>query len=564
MAETEKVNISWPSFDVEFYEKFQIFLYTRPYNVRIDVCECGFTTKVISSVEVEVPGQHVYTLTSTQSLLKDVAFKEVQKIDPPKPAAKKTTNKNTAKEEKKNRALSLKADEKDKKLKDGEKADPKADESDDNVTVINGQASKKQDENGGKNDEQKKADDEDPEEEDEEEENLIVLKNDLVPEKVIYGGSLLVQIGWKGYGPHMPPANAGGFGVFRPSAKKIEEEKPAQLEEEVDEELKKMYDEELLMDVNDPRNYETIERIRKMRNKQIRNILKHDVKIPLWETPSLRHKLIKMKFTDPELMSIDLPLREELIQKDKRLMKFLLDDYEIKLKTKIEKNTMEAEPVFIQTIDQVDAFPQSPETIDRINQIRTILLKRANYSKLQKTLGIFNNYPLESVINETRVFAKPSEIFDFLKQIFAQRRKLRPQQKKSKGVVNISEYKSAKISIHAIKGINVPARKRGAIKSLNHLDTNNIGAGELSQTIRATEMTQGNVIDLEKLANAELIPSDVLTRKETSEEPVTYVQARIVDNKGDEYVVSTHTFSGVDPEWNETIELIYYGILSKK
>jgi hypothetical protein len=65
MAETEKVNISWPSFDVEFYEKFQIFLYTRPYNVRIDVCECGFTTKVISSVEVEVPGQHVYTLTST-------------------------------------------------------------------------------------------------------------------------------------------------------------------------------------------------------------------------------------------------------------------------------------------------------------------------------------------------------------------------------------------------------------------------------------------------------------------------------------------------------------------
>jgi 6-pyruvoyl-tetrahydropterin synthase len=149
----------------------------------------------------------------------------------------------------------------------------------------------------------------------------------------------------------MPPANAGGFGVFRPSAKKIEEEKPAQLEEEVDEELKKMYDEELLMDVNDPRNYETIERIRKMRNKQIRNILKHDVKIPLWETPSLRHKLIKMKFTDPELMSIDLPLREELIQKDKRLMKFLLDDYEIKLKTKIEKNTMEAEPVFIQTID---------------------------------------------------------------------------------------------------------------------------------------------------------------------------------------------------------------------
>lgn len=42
------------------------------------------------------------------------------------------------------------------------------------------------------------------------------------------------------------------------------------------------------------------------------------------------------------------------------------------------------------------------------------------------------------------------------------------------------------------------------------------------------------------------------------------MQARIVDNKGDEYVVSTHTFSGVDPEWNETIEMIYYGVLSKK
>lgn len=70
-------------------------------------------------------------------------------------------------------------------------------------------------------------------------------------------------------------------------------------------------------------------------------------------------------------------------------------------------------------------------------------------------------------------------------------------------------------------------------------------------------MTNGAMMDLEKLANAERISPDALIRRETSEEPVTYVQARIVDSRGDEHVVSTHSFSGVDPEWNETIQLSY-------
>lgn len=267
---------------------------------------------MISSLEVEVPGQHVYTLTSTQSLLKDVPFKEVLKLEPPKPPPKKEKVKTAKSEEKKNRALSLKGDEKDSKPKDGDKKDIKQDESDEAVTVLNGQVQKKGNDKKEENDTEKDANNDDSEGDDEEE-KLIVLKNDAPLERVIYGGSLLVLIGWKGYGPNMPPANAGGFGVFRPAAKKPELAKPQEADEALDQELRKIFDDELLMDVNDPRNYETIERIRKMRNKQIRNILKHDVKIPLWETPSLRHKLIKMKFTDPELMSIDLPLREELI-----------------------------------------------------------------------------------------------------------------------------------------------------------------------------------------------------------------------------------------------------------
>lgn len=534
MAKTDKVNISWPSFEVEFFEKFQIFLYTKPYNVRVDVCTAGIGSTVINSIDLDIPGENVHTLTSASSLIRNVDYKKVQK--------KTQSKKQKAKEVASKVDKGLVATGKDQ-IKTGKKGQPAQDDQDDAVTIVNGEKPKI----GGGTTNILGEDD------DEETENLVSLLVVEEEEKVIHDGSLLVQIGWKGYGPHLPPPNAGGFGVFRPIPKKSGDYKALNGQDSEND----FYENELLLDVNDPRNYEIIEKMRNVRNRQMRKLLKNDVKFPLWDVPSLRHKLIKMKFTDPDLMQIDIPLREEMIANDPKLMKFLEKDYDTKIKTKLEKNVQDNEPIFIQTIEQVDAFPQSPETIDRINYTRSILMKRQNVSKLQKTLGINDHYPLEQVIKETRLLGAHRDIIAFVKQIFAQRRKLRPRKKRAKKIVTSSDHKVATFSIHAIKGINIPARKRGAIKSLNHLDSNHMGAGEMSQTIRANEMTNGAMMDLEKLANAERISPDALIRRETSEEPVTYVQARIVDSRGDEHVVSTHSFSGVDPEWNETIQLSY-------
>ena len=79
MATTQVKKISWPNFEVEFREKFQIFLYTKPYSVKLEICTGGgLVTRVLDTIEVDIPGENVNTLTSAVSLIRTLDFKQVK------------------------------------------------------------------------------------------------------------------------------------------------------------------------------------------------------------------------------------------------------------------------------------------------------------------------------------------------------------------------------------------------------------------------------------------------------------------------------------------------------
>jgi len=57
-------------------EKFLIHLYTKPNKIKFAICiKSFFSTLVIDSVEVEIPGENANTITSTSSIYREVEFK---------------------------------------------------------------------------------------------------------------------------------------------------------------------------------------------------------------------------------------------------------------------------------------------------------------------------------------------------------------------------------------------------------------------------------------------------------------------------------------------------------
>ena len=127
---------------MEFFEKFQILLYTKPYNVRVDVCSGSFGGKVIQSIELDVPGENVHTLTSAASLIRNVPYEKVQ-VNEKKKAAIEAKEK--AKLSKQSTGLGLESGKKagTKLSKGGKLVKEEEDEDDDAVTIVNGQKVKK-------------------------------------------------------------------------------------------------------------------------------------------------------------------------------------------------------------------------------------------------------------------------------------------------------------------------------------------------------------------------------------------------------------------------------------
>lgn len=67
---TNKVAVNWPNFEAEFSEMFQVHVFTMPSSIRLQINLIdGFSETEVDMVEVEVPGQHVNTLTCASQLI---------------------------------------------------------------------------------------------------------------------------------------------------------------------------------------------------------------------------------------------------------------------------------------------------------------------------------------------------------------------------------------------------------------------------------------------------------------------------------------------------------------
>ena len=70
VSETRKANLRWPSFEAEICEMFQVHVFTLPGSIQIQiVVQDGLRTFEVDLLDVEVPGEHVRSLTCASQLI---------------------------------------------------------------------------------------------------------------------------------------------------------------------------------------------------------------------------------------------------------------------------------------------------------------------------------------------------------------------------------------------------------------------------------------------------------------------------------------------------------------
>ena len=78
VSKTNKVKISMPNFNFQIKEMFQVHVFTIPSSIQVEIVLVdGFTETVIDVVPVEVPGQHVKSLTCSCPLVQKIAFSKL-------------------------------------------------------------------------------------------------------------------------------------------------------------------------------------------------------------------------------------------------------------------------------------------------------------------------------------------------------------------------------------------------------------------------------------------------------------------------------------------------------
>ena len=71
VSKTRKVNVAWPSFELDFLDQFQIHVFTLPAKIELEVI---IDEKIVDVVTLDIPGRHVKSLTSASRLIKEYEF----------------------------------------------------------------------------------------------------------------------------------------------------------------------------------------------------------------------------------------------------------------------------------------------------------------------------------------------------------------------------------------------------------------------------------------------------------------------------------------------------------
>ena len=69
------MSVKWPSFEAEICELFQVHVFTMPSSIFIElIVHDGISTLEVDRIDLEVPGQHVRTLTCASGLIQQLEF----------------------------------------------------------------------------------------------------------------------------------------------------------------------------------------------------------------------------------------------------------------------------------------------------------------------------------------------------------------------------------------------------------------------------------------------------------------------------------------------------------
>jgi hypothetical protein len=192
VSRTRKCWIDWPSYEVNFMEKLEVYLFTKPSSIRLQIVSGVMIERTIDSFDVDIPGESVNSITSSPTLYKEAFFLKRAPKKGRRAGVKKSKELIQVKSHKQNveerqrmnweEALGHDIeDEETKRLQSPAKNDPSAGE-------------KKGPEIPEKTQEQIIKD-----------ELEKIVKMDLIEGRILYKSE------WVGYGPKMPPLNADSF-----------------------------------------------------------------------------------------------------------------------------------------------------------------------------------------------------------------------------------------------------------------------------------------------------------------------------------------------------------------
>ena len=356
-------------------------------------------------------------------------------------------------------------------------------------------------------------------------------------EKRVVQGSITIKSEWVGESPDVPPVRFEDL----PRLKNYKDD-------ELDEEKRKLV-EAMHVDVNDPRNKTVLDYIKQLKSKNYEQALLQDALFPHYKYESLRHRLMSERFRSAELIKYPVPLLERDIQNAPIFMRFL---HAVKQEIAIE----EAQTVFPLHKYRM-AYSNSAENKDRIRKLVTLITERQNQVRLgvQKVL-----YSLKNVVDEFIILER-SFLLQCWKILFTPRRKLKPARGQVKTVSGAS-VSSAKMLLNIYRGHNVPVRDEAWNKRYAQVDRfyqPDLGRGKHLSTPRPNALmgqSQSYPGAQQVGMSGAFGGGDAAANLDTFERVQSFVEVRLVHN-GTSTIVRTAPFDGVNPEWNELLELSF-------
>ena len=304
VARTRKCFVDWPSFEVNFMEKLQIYLFSKPSSMKLEVVMGNFfLSRVVDTINIEIPGELANTITSSGTIFRESQFsKDISKIHrrEEKKLNKLVKQKRDAFEAQKVREAAARKKEEQVKAKINAATNSGQTKPD---TQEEFERKKRQDEEINENLKKRQ------EELDKEIEKLTSEFKQRMAKESPVQGMLYYKSEWSGFGPKLPP----------PSLDKFEEKKKSRFESNRIEitDLNQMYD------LNDPRNEYVIQKLRELKNHQINRILERDAQMPYNDVLSLRQRLYELRKVESELCETPIPLLQEEIEMNRRLIHFI-------------------------------------------------------------------------------------------------------------------------------------------------------------------------------------------------------------------------------------------------